>query len=577
MSHFSFYRRIQLSFLLFILLPFIFVTLWSYSSIKQNVTDKITRSNEDVLTVISDALSKTIDHISFASVYLSPSSDTNVTESLRFLKNVSNFSDSTVYKHQKQLKSMIHILTIQSMDADLKLFVLNARQRFLAGNLEQPLFSEMVDRQFTSSLKLDESEHTLLQWFRVPASDASPAYYYAAKIIIDHRNQEKLATMFVGIPETYFEELFHLSGGSGSLKLLDRDGNLIASSGNPVESDHVLASRRTIPKTGWNLVYESPRMEITGQIYREFQMTLYISGSFFAVFLVLSLFWAKRLNKPILQLRGKAKQYVAGNRNVRMPVKGKDEVALLSTVFNQMLEDIDHLLLQMERDQEEKRSLELRALAEQIRPHFLLNTLNSIKVNLIMAGDRDHAGMLDSLMILLRAYVHPDKPVGLEEEQRLLEGYIRIMQVRNRMDISFRCELAEETKNLLLPRMLLQPIVENAIIHGFAERPERAEIQLSAQRRGDLLVIAISNNGRGMPAERLNALNLRLQGPTWTESGREGVGLVNTLKRLRHYYGPKARMTAEPRWEGGLCFVLEIPSEKLKEKESEPDVQSDAD
>lgn len=580
MNRFSFYRRIQLSFFFFILLPFIFVTLWSYTSVKENVTDKISRSNEDVLTVISDAISKTVDSISFASVYFSQSYDTNVTESLRYLKDVTNFSGSEVYTKQKQLQGMVNILSIQSVNSELKLFVLNSRQRLLAGNLELPIFSEIADPGFQAYTgKLDRSEHTTLQWFRLPGTDESPAYYYAAKIILDHRNQKPLATLYIGIPETYFDTLFNLSGRAGSLKLVDRSGEWIAGAGeDPPPSKDTLTSRRVIPQTGWTLLYSSPKSEVTGQINREFLLTLAVTGGFFVVFLLVSLFWAKRLIKPILQLRGKAKLYVAGSRNVRMPVKGKDEVALLSSVFNQMLDDIDQLLHRMERDQEEKRELELRALAAQIRPHFLLNTLNSIKVNLIMAGDSVHSATIESLMTLMRAYIRPDEPVGLAEEQRLLESYVRVMRLRNRMEIAFRCDLAEETRTLMLPRMLLQPIVENAIIHGFAAHPDEAEIRMTALRCGDMLEITIEDNGRGMPPDRLEALNRRLDG-TGPEDSRSsgGVGLVNTVKRLHHYYGPRVRLRADNAAPGGLKFVMSIPYDKLAQKEDKPDVHRNAD
>ncbi|MCL6458899.1 MAG: histidine kinase [Gorillibacterium sp.] len=569
MSRFSFYRRIQLSFLFFILLPFIVVTFWSYSSVKHSVIDKITRSNEDMLRVISNQVTKTIDSISFASVYFSESYDTNVLGSLRSLKVSTDFSDYDTYAHYSRLKAMSNILSIQSMDANLKVFILNQQGRLIMGNLEQPVFSTISDPNFTtSSEKLDDKETTVLQWFSVKGEPDAPSYYYAAKVIDDPRNHERLATLFIGIPDTYLRSLFDTFNHSGSIVLTDREGRIMAATGKedaPQSTGIMLVSEQIVPKVGWKITHNSPRSAITGQINHEFFVSISIVSLFFAVFLFFSVVWAGRINKPISQLRTKVKQYVGGNRSVRMPVKGKDEVALLSTAFNHMLDDINHLLHQVESEQEEKRVLELQALVAQIRPHFLLNTLNSIKVNLIMAGDGVHSGMIDSLMTLLRAYVRVDEPIELTEERKLLASYIQVMQIRNRMDIRFICTIAEEAESIKLPRLLLQPIVENAIIHGFALHPVDAEIQMNVELTGDMLEISISDNGRGLSTEGIYLLNQRLSGfEQDLPSATKGVGLVNTARRLQVFYGLQSRLQAAPNPNGGLVFVLRIPYDKWK-------------
>ena len=548
MSRFSFYRRIQLSFLFLILLPFIVVTFWSYSSVKHSVIDKITRSNEDMLRVISNQVTKTIDSISFASVYFSESYDTNVLESLRYLKVSSDFSDFETYTYYNRLKVMANILSIQSMDANLKIFILNQQGRLIMGNLDQSVFSTIDDPNFTHNMKLDDRETTVLQWFPVKDDHDESSYYYAARVINDPRTHERLATLYIGIPDTYLHGLFDSFNHSGSIILTDREGRVIASTGKATPAQAsvpTLVSEQVIPKVGWKLVHNSPRSAITGQINREFLVSISVVSLFFAVFLGFSFLWAGRINKPISQLRSKVKQYVGGNRSVRMTVKGKDEVALLSTAFNHMLDDINHLLHQVETEQEEKRVLELQALVAQIRPHFLLNTLNSIKVNLIMTGDDVHSGMIDSLMTLLRAYVRVDEPVELAEERKLLTSYIQVMQIRNRMNIHFVCSIAEEVESIRLPRLLLQPIVENAIIHGFASHPEGAVIQMDAKLIGDMLEISISDNGRGSSNEEIYQLNQRLGGFDKDVSPTvKGVGLINTARRLQVFYGLQSRLQA---------------------------------
>lgn len=249
---------------------------------------------------------------------------------------------------------------------------------------------------------------------------------------------------------------------------------------------------------------------------------------------------------------------------------------MLSAAFNQMLDDMNQLLQQVESEQEEKRLLELQALAAQIRPHFLLNTLNSIKVDLLLSGDEPHGAMIDALMKLLRVYVHVDKPLELAEECRVLGSYVQVMQIRNRLDIAFECVLDGEAGAVMLPRLLLQPIVENAISHGFSARPQNPAIRLEAEMEQDLLKISISDNGRGMPEDKLQRLNRRLQGSEDTALWPEkGVGLVNTARRLEVLYGYRARLSAQAGTEEGMTFTLYIPI--TSEKEAVPLDDPDAD
>lgn len=198
-------------------------------------------------------------------------------------------------------------------------------------------------------------------------------------------------------------------------------------------------------------------------------------------------------------------------------------------------------------------------------------------MDLLLSGDPAHGAMIDALMKLLRVYVHVDKPLELAEECRVLGSYVQVMQIRNRLDIAWECEVGEAEGAVMLPRLLLQPIVENAISHGFSARPDHPAIRLEAAFEQDLLRISISDNGRGMPEDKLQRLNRRLQGSEdpalWPE---KGVGLVNTARRLQVLYGYRARLSAQAREDDeGMTFTLYIPV--TREKEAVPLDDPDAD
>lgn len=579
LSRFSFHRRLQFTFLILILLPFIVVTFWSYTSVRENVSDKISRAGEETLKVIGSQIEKTVDSISFVSVYFSEAYDPAVLESLRYLKNTGNFGNYGVYTHYNKLKTTANILSVQSLDADLQIMLVNRENRILIGNQNIPVFSGLPEQLLEESTKLNEQEKISLQWFPYGGDPSAPDYYYAVRFITDPLNQEKLATLYVGIPSHYFHNLLDTGNSANILSLADGLGRSIAVTGGadtPKESQ-MLVSEVRIPKVGWLLTSKTPRSSIDSHINREFLVSISIVGLFFLAFLILSMLWAGYINKPISLLRASVKQYVGGNRAVRIPVRGKDEVAVLSSAFNQMLDDMNQLLQQVESEQEEKRLLELQALAAQIRPHFLLNTLNSIKVDLLLSGDQPHGAMIDALMKLLRVYIHVDKPLELAEECKVLGSYVQVMQIRNRLDIAFECVLDEKVGEVMLPRLLLQPIVENAISHGFSARPAKPAIRLEAAFEDDMLKISISDNGRGMPEDKLQRLNRRLQGnedtALWPE---KGVGLVNTARRLQVLYGYRARLSAQARTdEDGMTFTLYIPVTSEKEAVALDDPDAD--
>lgn len=567
MHRLSFLRRIQLSFFIFILLPFVVMMIWTYHSLGENVSGKLIRSNEENLQVIANQLSRTIDNVSYASVYFSDGYDSALLESLRELQDADSFSSYAAFTHYDRLRMRATVLSVQSLDANLQLFLVNRTNKIIMGNMDRPAFSPLSAGLIEASRQLDEGETAELQWFSYGEQDKEPGYYYAARIIQDPRNRTKLGTLYVGIPAGYFQHLLDTGNPASRLVLEDRHGKTIASRGQGLGAGQMLrAGEVVIPRTNWKLSGEINRKTVTGEINQEFVLTLSVVGMFFVFFLVLSVLWAGRINKPIALLRVSVKQYIGGNRKVRIPVQGKDEVAVLSTAFNQVFDDVEQLLQQVEREQEEKRKLEIHALAAQIRPHFLLNTLNSIKASLILSGDREHSGMLDSLMTLLRAYIRTEEPVDLTQEIRLLDSYVRLMQIRYRLNIAFSPVIAPELANLRLPRLLLQPLVENAVLHGFIDRPPEPEIMLSAVPVPGGVEITVLDNGLGMDEEMAEELNRRLAvQEKWQETSGSGVGLVNTARRLAIAYGPRARLTATLPPEGGVAMVLFLPQSDVLE------------
>ena len=189
----------------------------------------------------------------------------------------------------------------------------------------------------------------------------------------------------------------------------------------------------------------------------------------------------------------------------------------------------------------------LQLLRMQLQPHFLFNTLNA--VSSLMHEDVEAAdAMLAALGGLLRAALHGDgaEEVPLRQEVELTSCYLDIMQLRFGGELSTSITIAPDALDALVPNMLLQPLVENSVLHGVAPRHHGGRIEVRAERVEGSLVMTILDDGPGIPDD-------------WDERGSLGVGLSNTRSRLRRLYGATQRMEISNRAEGGLRLALTIP------------------
>jgi two-component system, sensor histidine kinase YesM len=248
---------------------------------------------------------------------------------------------------------------------------------------------------------------------------------------------------------------------------------------------------------------------------------------------------------------------------VRFPVKGNDEIAVLGNAFNNMLDQINLLFARVKQEQEDKRIIELQALFAQIRPHFLINTLNSIKCNLILSNDPIHSSQIDSLMRLLRAYMNVDELTTLNQECKLLVDYTDIMKMRNDMNLKLMINLPQELEIFIVPRLILQPLVENAIVHAFHdELPYNPIICINVQSVNGKVIIEVLDNGVGMAPEKIKNVLTSLEADEKQDEHNEHIGLKNVYQRLKLTYGRDMSLDIYANEELGVSIALNIPMEE---------------
>ncbi|MCA0758748.1 sensor histidine kinase [Paenibacillus sp. N4] len=288
---------------------------------------------------------------------------------------------------------------------------------------------------------------------------------------------------------------------------------------------------------GWLLVGTVPTVEITGALDRLHSRIWMTSAGFALIAVLVGLLIAGRVTKPIKQLTSEMKRVQQGDLKVRTALTATDEIGLMSKHFNKMLDEIEQLMERVEKEQSEKLEAEVRAVTYRIHPHFLYNTLSTLRW-MVRAGEKERADRgLGALIRLLQANMGKNgQLITLEEELEIIGKYIVILEMRYEHKYVLSVDLGPGAGQARIPRMLLQPLVENAVFHGLVPLNRGGEISISAKSVQGELQIWVKDNGAGMSKEQLDALH--------SQEGiaKAGIGLKHVYDSLKLYYGTGSGM-----------------------------------
>ena len=229
--------------------------------------------------------------------------------------------------------------------------------------------------------------------------------------------------------------------------------------------------------------------------------------------------------------------------------------------YNKMLDEITRLIDTIYQEQSEKRKAEFIALQTQIKPHFLYNTLDNLKWMAKDYGAEDIAAAITSLSTYFRIFLsNGQEKISLRDELKHTRCYLDIQKMRYREKLSFSIEMEEAISDFITVKIIVQPLVENAIYHGIKPSRVNGHITIKAWQEEDSVYITVADNGVGMDRECLEALQKRLA----DMDSEEHFGMVNTLRRLKSAYGDKAEMKVESSLSTGTTVTIRIPVERGK-------------
>lgn len=284
----------------------------------------------------------------------------------------------------------------------------------------------------------------------------------------------------------------------------------------------------------WHTVSVIPVVELFSSV-AAILLAIVFSGFLMAIILILvSAKIAKNITQPIDCLKDTIETIEQGDLTIQA-VEGEDEIGILAKSVNQMTSTIRELISQIHREEKEKRNAELLALQSQINPHFLYNTLNSIKMMAKIQGASGITNTLESLIaFLVFCTKNREELITLSEEAQIAQSYVDIMNLRYLNKITYRCDIPEAFANCQTIRFLLQPMIENAFLHGYASSTN-GMISVSAFQQEGFLILRVADNGMGIESERIPAI---LDGSLEAEKNRTtSIGLYNINQRIKMMLG----------------------------------------
>ncbi|MCZ8517893.1 MULTISPECIES: cache domain-containing sensor histidine kinase [Paenibacillus] len=290
-------------------------------------------------------------------------------------------------------------------------------------------------------------------------------------------------------------------------------------------------------RSGWRVVITVPLDELTQGVQRTREFTLLATLLTISLALVVSIFLSFALTRSLRKLVSLMKSVQQGNLDVSFPVTTQDEAGRLGNQFNRMIERIRHLIEENIRIGERKKEAELHALQLQINPHFIYNTLESIRMTAEFNDDDEVADMTEILGKLLRYSITDKKEfVQVEDELEHLRNYMLLQEFRYPGRFQLAIEPYERFEPLRMLKLTVQPIVENAILHGM-DTSRKMLVSVSLVSSGEDAVMVIKDNGIGMSPQTLEKLRRSLSSAEARQGDKRGIGLRNVNERLKLYYG----------------------------------------
>ncbi len=349
-------------------------------------------------------------------------------------------------------------------------------------------------------------------------------------------------------------------------EIFNRDLNISNNSYRTVKdidsNERFLMMTDTLASLPIDFIAMLPEKEIFKNLLVFRRMIYYIPLLGIFILLIYLILIRRVLFNPMKKLISAMVKVSQGDLDIRLTEDSSYEFNFLYSSFNNMIERVQTLKMNIYEEEIQVQKAELKHLQSQIKPHFFLNSLN-IVYNLAVLKDFDS---IKQMILYLGNYLrftlkNEDKLVPLEEELNHIENYLKIQKLRFVDRFSYNIKTEEEYSLFLIPPLTIQPFVENSIIHGYNRKVDMFKVEITINIKKDNIVISIADNGKGFSPVKL----LELQGKNFNNNDGEHIGIWNVYRRLNINYGQGVDLKFHNRDSGGSVVTIIIPKTHIKE------------
>ncbi len=378
---------------------------------------------------------------------------------------------------------------------------------------------------------------------------------------------ELYAYFFIDIDSSYFLDLFSAVNleADTALYMIDSNNKILQSSISDevgelfkYPSEDSIVSERYLNEFGWTIISVTPSSIVTADTYTILTQALAVTAFLIIIAGILIFIIVNRMTAPIKMLMRGIEKVRAGNLNVFVKKTSTDEIGEMTETFNTMVSDLNLLVSQKIQYMKEFNDAQYKVLQSQINPHFIYNTLNTVKFMAGVQNATNISNMVDLISDLLRLSSHTTGQfVPLKQELLIVETYIKIQQIRYNYKFKYTINVNDESNKTIVPKFIVEPLVENAIFHGIEPKKGLGMLNIDCCTNNNILHITVSDNGIGMTADKITTI---LNNKTTDTNGLNGIGLPNVNNRLILLFGKQHALKIESEQGVGTKMFITLPT-----------------
>lgn len=583
-------RKLSVFLLLAVLIPLLALGLFAYNMAATATEEKAKQSGTGILRQMATNMEFIVQDAENISLFLIGQKDVQ-----QFL----NGPGTDPVQQTKMIEFLSNLVYSKSYISDITIYPAHSSPAISNTTIFHTELSEADER-------IEDFQSRTKFWTAKYETDTATGTNKVVSLVRPIRsltNYKHLGTLVISVNERAFTQILNEASISenGEVWLSNAEGVILSGAGENAQQGSKLAdllidsrlekasgwlydgtgeNKRTVlydtvGSVDWTLTGMMPMEDFRNENSYVLKLMAAVIGVSMLIASILVLYFVQRITNPLLMLTSFMKNSNPEDSFQTYPVESMDEVGQLVRSYNKLSDRIAQLTEQVKQEESSKKEADMQALQAQINPHFLYNTLSSIHWMALMNRDDKIADMVGSLSDFLRFSLNKGEEFcSVEQEVAHAKHYANIQSIRFPGKFWIKLDVDPDLNGQRMLKLLLQPLIENALIHGIQQQLEAGEIKVTAESAEGRMLFSVEDNGVGMPSEKLAEIRQELQGPEDQKQDMERLergsyGLRNVHKRLQLHYGMESGLRIESVYQEGTKVTFAIPLALKEEAESE--------